>query len=194
MTFFSFSEKQASDESISEESDIEYDDEEEFNKRDRMYRQSHQEKRFNEAAAKMKQSIGKKDYEDVFSDEDKKGEPQKNKRRKREERGSSGSAFAANKANLNKKFRKGSGARGSTSRRHSSTGENRQTPRGPKPSEVFPASNWPAGMTKQTVDMLTISQYQVNTKMKYNCVFNIAFFHFSDNEEAGTGRKETGIE
>ena len=163
------------------DSEVEFDDDEEVRKMEEYYRKAHNEKKILTAADRLKKSLGK-DRDDVFSDEEK-GEPEKNPRRKREdraseekgpkveleknlrkkreERGSSGSHYAANKANLNKKMRRSSSARLS-----SSTDDRRGGARnvGPKPSAVFPPSDWPTGMTKETVDMLTICQYQVNTQ------------------------------
>ena len=149
---------------------MEFDDDEEVKKMEEFYRKAHNEKRILTAADKMKKSLGK-DKDEVFFEEEK-GEPdkpprfrredhgyeEKNPRKKREERGSSGSHFAANKANFNKKLRRSSSARLS-----SSTDDRRGGARntGPRPSAVFPASDWPKGMTKETVDMLTICQYQV---------------------------------
>ena len=149
---------------------MEFDDEEEMKKMEDFYRKAHNEKRILTTADKLKKSLGK-DKDDVFAEEEK-GEPaktprfrkedhgyeDKSQRKRRESRGSSGSHFAAYKDNLNKKFRRSSSVRLSSST-DDRRGGTRNT--GPKPSAVFPPSDWPKGMTKETVDMLTICQYQV---------------------------------
>ena len=140
------------------------------------YRKAHNEKKILTAADKLKKALGK-DRDDVFSDDEERREPEKNPKRKgeerapeekgprgeprkkREERGSSGSHYAANKANLNKRMRRSSSARLSSSTDDRKGGARNA---GPKPSAVFPPSDWPTGMTRETVDMLTICQYQVN--------------------------------
>ena len=161
------------------DSEVEFDDEDEVKKMEEFYKKAHNEKKILTAADRLKKSLGR-DRDDVFSDEEK-GEPDKiprrrreegaseekasrmeqdkNPRKKREERGSSGSHYAANKASLNKRLRRNSSARLSSSTEDRKGGTRNG---GPKPSAVFPPSDWPSGMTRETVDMLTICQYQVS--------------------------------
>ena len=172
-------------ESSSEDTDIESDDPAEYIKREEQYNKVHSTTRINKASELLLKSLGRKADDSVFNDTlEETADKDKPAHRKREDRGSSGSTYAAFKAHRAKKLRRGSNKRLSsteeaklppkTSRAKkegapANKDVSSQPPAGPKCSDIFPRTNWPQGMTKETVDLLSIQQYQVQS---YNSKFN----------------------